>query len=164
MASGDTIASFTPQGNQQPASGYMVFNLKNQHFVLEATAGATDTAVFAAVMPRNYGGGGITAYVTWASKTSTTGNMGFDVTFERDSGGSGDDIAADHWQTPQVVTAATVPATANLLAISSVAITAGLTGTASIAAGDGYRVRVRRLSTDTAAGVAEFLSLELKET
>lgn len=166
MASGDTLAVFTPECQVPLITGtLMSFNLRNGHLVLEAAAGAADGATFASVMPYNYTAAvGITARVTWASKTVTTGTMGWDVTFERDSGTSGDDIAADHWATAQAIIAITVPGTSGLMAISSIAITAGATGTASTVAGDAYRVRLRRLSTDTAAGVAQVLSLELRET
>lgn len=162
MASGNTLAIFTPEADQPPSSGYMSFATRNGHLVLEATAGSTDTAIFSGVMPRNYGGGGITAYVTWCAKTATTGTIGFDITFERDNDTA--DITADHWATAQTITAATVPGSTGTLKQTNVAITAGAAGTASIAAGDAFRVRVRRLSGDTATGNAQFFALELKET
>lgn len=165
MAAGDTLATFIPESNVPPAAGtLMVLAVRNGHLVLEATQATQDCAAFAFVMPRNYGGGGFTVYVTWASKTVTVGTIGFDITFERDSGVSGDDITADHWQTAQPITAVTVPASSGLLAQSSVAIAAGATTTASIAAGDAARMRVRRLSSDTAAGVSQILGIEIRET
>lgn len=166
MASGDTLAVFTAESSVPMITGtQMVFNLRNGHLVLEATNAVADGTTFTSVIPRNYTAAvGITAQVTWTSKTVTSGTIGWDVTFERDSGASGDDIVADHWQTAQTIIAVTVPASAGLVAISSIAIAAGTNGTASVVAGDCYRVRLRRLSSDTATGVAQFLSLELKET
>lgn len=166
MAAGDTLCVFTPESNVPPAAGtLMTFGLRNGHLVLEATAAAQDCAAFAGVIPNNYVGlTGITARLTWATKTAAVGTVGWDVTFERDSGASGDDITADHWQTPQVITAVTVPASSGLLVLGSVACAAGAAGTASVAAGDAFRLRVRRLSTDTAVGSAQLLSVELRET
>ena len=166
MASGDTLAVFTPSANVAPITGTaMVFNLRNGHLVLEATNGTSDGATFASVMPHNYTAAvGITALVTWISKTVTSGTIGWDITFERNSGVSGDDVAADHWATAQTITAVAVPGSSGLLSSTNVAIAAGATGTANIVAGDAYRLRARRLAGDTAAGVAQILAIELRET
>lgn len=166
MASGDSIGIFTPDANVPMAAGtLMTFVMRNGHLLLEATAAAQDGCAFASVMPQNYGGAtGITADVTWCAKTANAGTGGWDITFERNSGTSGDDITSDHWQTAQTIAAITVPGTAGILTISSVAIAAGAAGTASIVAGDAYRVRVRRLNSDSAVGPLQLLALHLKET
>ncbi len=162
-ASGDTLAVFTPAANQPPSSGYMTFNVRNGHLVLEATAGSTDTAIFCGIMPRNYGGGGLTVYVSWMAKTATTGTIGWDVTFERDNAAN-HDLDSDAWATAQNITAATVDATSGKVTTTNVAITAGSTGTDSIAAGDPYRMRVRNLAAGTATGGNQILAIEIKET
>lgn len=166
MAAGDTLILFTPESHVPPAAGtLMTFGVRNGHLVLEASAAAADCAVFAGIIPHNYiGTTGITALLTWAAKTAAVGTIGWDVTFERNSGASGDDITADHWQTAQPIPAVTVPAASGLLAQGSVACAAGAAGTASVAAGDAFRVRIRRLNTDTAAGFAQLLAVELRET
>lgn len=163
MASGDTLAVFGPESNQPPSSGYMTFNVRNGHLVLEATAGSTDTAIFAGVMPRNYAGGGITAYATWLAKTATTGTIGWDVTFERDNAAN-HDLDADAWATAQNITAATVDGTSGKTTVTNVAIAAGAAGTDSVAAGDAFRIRVRNLAAGTATGNNQLLTIELKET
>ncbi len=163
MASGDTLAVFTPECNEPPSSGYMTLNVRNGHLVLEATAGSTDTTIFPAVMPRNYAGGGITAYITWMAKTAITGTIGWDVTFENDNANN-HDLDSDAWATAQTVTAATVNGTSGKTTTTNVAITAGAAGTDSVAAGDPFRIRVRNLAAGPATGGNQILAIELKET
>lgn len=164
MASGDTLQIFTPHANQPPSSNYATLNTRNGHLVLEFDTTTQETAIFAGVMPRNYGGGGITAYVHWMAATATSGTGGWDVTFERDAD-AGDDMDSDSFATAQTVTAATVPGTSGVVKVTNVAITAGAAGTDSIAAGDAFRLRIRRdVSNDTATGDLQLLAIELKET
>lgn len=153
--------AFTPGANEPPSSGYMTLNVRNGHLVLEATAGNTDTAIFSGVIPWTYAGGNLTVYLEWMAKTATSGTIGWDVTFERNNGAV--DLTADHWATAQAITAATVPGSAGTNKITSVAITAGAAGTASLAAGDPFRLRVRRLSSDSATGNAQLLSVSIQE-
>lgn len=164
MASGDTLFVGIPESNEPPSSGYQTIKVLNGHLFLNATDGNTDAAIFKYVMPLNYAAGGVTAYVEWAavSDTNTSHTIGWDITFERDNAAV--DLTSDHWATAQTITAAVIPAAAGTSKITNVAITAGATGTASIAAGDPFRVRVRRLSSDTATGGAYFCSLMIKET
>lgn len=164
MASGDTLAILLPQNNQPPSSNYATLNARNGHLVLEFDTTTQETAIFATKMPRNYAGGGITAYLTWLAATAVTGTIGWDVTFERNTDG-GTDTDADDFATAQTITAATVPGTSGVPKVTNVAITAGAAGTDSVAAGDDYRLRVRRdVANDSAAGDAQLLSVELKET
>lgn len=164
MASNDTLAVFTPHANQPPSTLYALLAMRNGHLVLEFDDTTQWVAIFAGKMPRNYAGGGITAYVSWMAKTAITNTGGWDVTFERDAD-AGDDMDADSFATAQTVTAATVPGTSGVIKVTNVAITAGATGTDSIAAGDDFRLRVRRdVANDTAVGNLQLLSVELKET
>lgn len=164
MASGDTLGLFKPQQNEPPSANYATLNTRNGHLVLEFDTTTQETAIFAGVMPRNYAGGGITAYVAWMAATATSGTIGWDVTFERDNDAN-HDLDADAWATAQTVTAATVDATSGKVKTTNVAITAGATGTDSVAAGDHFRVRLRRdVANDTATGDAQLVGVELKET
>ena len=163
MASGDTLGVFTPLANQPPATNYATLGVRNGHIVLEFDTTTQEVAIFAGKMPRNYGGGNVTVYLAWMAATATTGTGGWDVTFERDADG-GDDMDADSFATAQTVTAATVPGTSGVIKVTSVSITAGSTGTDSIAAGDDFRIRVRRdVANDTATGDLQLLSVEIKE-
>lgn len=163
MASGATLAIFTPHGAQLPATTYATFNTRNTHLVLEFDTTTQETAFFAGVMPRSYSGGNITVYVGWMAASATTNTIGWGISFER-MADAGDDMDSDSFANEQTITAATVPGTTGVIKVTSVTVTAGATGTDSIAAGDGFRLRVRRdVANDTAAGDAQLLWVELKE-
>jgi hypothetical protein len=164
MASGDTLAVFTPTANQPPATNYAALAVRNGHLVLGFDTTTQQAAIFAGVLPRNYAGGGLTVYAAWMAASATTGTIGWGVTFERDNDGN-HDLDADAWATEQIITAAAVDATSGKVKTTSVAITAGAAGTDSLAAGEPFRIRLRRdVATDTAAGDAQLVSLEIKET
>lgn len=164
MASGNTLAIFTPQQNEPPSSNPATLDLRNGHLVLDFDASTQEVAIFKGIMPRHYAGGGITVYVHASLASATSGTLGWDVTFERVSD-SQQDIDSDGFATAQTITAATVPGTSGHVSILNVAITAGATGTDSIAAGEGFRLRIRRdVANDTATGDAELWAVEVKET
>jgi hypothetical protein len=163
MASGDTLAIFGPASNQPPSTNYATFNTRNGHLVLEFDTTTQEIAIFAGKIPRNYAGGNLTVYLSWMAATATSGNIGWGVTFERDNPANLD-LDADSWATEQIVTAATVDATTGKVSTTNVVCTAGATGTASVAAGEDFRIRIRRdVATDTATGDAQLLSVEIKE-
>lgn len=163
-ASGDTLAAFGPAANQPPATNYAAVTVRNGHLVLAFDTTTQQTAIFAGVMPRNYAGGGLTVALAWMAATATTGTIGWGVTFER-MNAANHDLDADAFATEQIITAATVDATSGKVTVTSIAITAGAAGTDSLAAGDAFRIRIRRdVATDTATGDAHLLSVEIKET
>lgn len=162
-ASGDSLALFTPAANQPPATNYATVNTRNGHLVLEFDTTTQEVAVFAGVMPRAYSGGNIVAYLAWMAASAVTGTIGWGVTLERDNDAN-HDLDADAWATEQIITAATVDGTSGKVKTTNVVMTAGGAGTDSVAAGEPFRVRIRRdVATDTAAGDAQLLSVELKE-
>lgn len=162
--SGDTLGIFTPQANQPPATNYAALFVRNGHLVLAFDTTTQQTAIFSGVMPRNYAGGGLTVSARWMAASATSGTIGWDITFER-MNAANHDLDADAFATAQTITAATVDATSGKVTVTSVAITAGAAGTDSLAAGDDFRVRIRRdVANDTAAGDAHLLAIEIKET
>lgn len=162
MASGDTLAALGPLGYEPPSTNYATLGLRNGHPTLDFDSATQETAIWTLRMPRNYGGGNIVTALTWAA-VPTSGNVGWGVTFER-LADAGQDIDSDGFATEQIVTAATVDATSGNTKTTSVTAAAGAAGTDSVAAGDLLRVRVRRdVATDTAAGDAQLLGLELRE-
>lgn len=163
MASGNTLCVFTALQNEPPASNYATFDTRNGHPVLDFDTTTQEAAIFTGVLPRHYGGGGITVYLHYAMTSATTGTCGWDVAFERIGNGS-QDIDSDGFATAQTVTAVTVDGTSGNVDIVNVAITDGA-NIDSIAAGEAFRLRVRRdVANDTAAGDAELIAVELKET
>lgn len=162
MASGDTLAGLDPQSYEPTATNYATLNVRNLHPILEFDSATQETAIWTRVMPRNYAGGNITVNVTWAA-VPTTGNVGWGVTIERVQAGTLD-IDADSFATEQIVTATTVSGTSGIPLSTGVTATAGSTGTDSVAAGEVYRLRLRRdVATDTAAGDAQVLAVEIRE-
>lgn len=163
MASGDTLAVLLPQAYEPPATNYATLNVRNQRPVLEFDTTTQETAIWSSRMPRNYGGGNITVNVTWAAATATTGTIGWDATFERTDAGTLD-VDADSFATAQTITAATVSGTSGVTSTTGVTATAGSTGTDSVAAGEVFRLRVRRdVANDTATGDAQILAVEVRE-
>ena len=163
MASGQSLLSFAPQDNEPPTSNFATLDTRNTHPTLDFDATTQETAIFSAVLPRNYSNNGITAYVHWAATSAVSGTIGWDVSFER-IGDAQQDLDADGFATAQTVTAATVPATSGHVKITNVAVTDGA-NIDSIAVGELFRLRVRRdVANDDAAGDAELVAVELKET
>jgi hypothetical protein len=163
MASGDTLCVLSPLDAYFPATNFATLGQRNQHFVLNFDTTTQETAFWRTALPRHYAGGGVTVYVHWAAATATTGTVGWDVSFERIGDGS-QDLDADGFATAQTVTAATVPATTGNVDITNVAVTNGA-NIDSIAVGEVFRVRVRRdVANDNAAGDAQLVAVELKET
>lgn len=163
MGSGNTLCVFTPLHNEPPATNPARFDTRNGHAILRFDTTTQQIAIFRGIMPRHYSGGGITVYVHASLSSAISGTLGWDVSFERVSD-SQQDIDSDGFATAQIIVAATVPGTSGFVFILNVIVTNGA-NMDSIAAGEAFRVRLRRdVANDTAAGDAEFYALELKET
>ena len=162
MASGDSLLVFTPQANQPPVSNFATIDLRNNHLVLDFDGGTNESAVFSAVMPRHYGAGGLTVYIHWAS-SDTTGNVDWDVSFER-IGDQQQDIDTDGFAAVNSVDNTTVPGTSGLVDIVNVIFTDGV-DMDSIAVGESFRMKLTRDAvSDTATGDTQLISIEIKET
>lgn len=163
MASGETLLVLTPLSNEPPATNYATLNTRNAHPVLEFDTTTQEAAIFTAILPRNYAGGGITVYLHWMAASAITGTIGWDVAFERMSDAT-TDLDADSFATAQTVTAATVPGTTGVVEVTNVAVSNGA-NMDSIAVGESFRLRIRRdVANDSAAGDAQLLAVEMKET
>ena len=164
MASGDTLLIFTPLHNEPPATNPATLDTRNQHPVLDFDATTNEDAVFSAVMPRSYAATtGLTVYIHYAMSSATSGDVDWDVAFER-IGDQQLDIDADSFAAVQSVDNTTVPGTSGLVDIVSVAFTDGAQMD-SVAVGEGFRVKVTRdAASDTATGDAELRFVEIQET
>jgi len=163
MATGDTLLIFTPLHNEPPASNPATLDMRNQHAILDFDASTNEDAVFSAIMPRSYAGGGLTVYIHYAMSSAESGDVDWDVAFER-IGDQQLDIDADSFAAVQSVDNTTVPDTSGLVDIVSVAFTDGAQMD-SVAVGEGFRMKVTRdAASDTAAGDAELRFVEVKET
>jgi hypothetical protein len=163
MASGDTLLIFTPLHNEPPASNYATIDLRNRHPVLDFDGATNESAVFSAVMPRNYGGGGVTVYIHYAMSSAASGTVDWDVAFER-IGDQQQDIDSDGFASAKSVDDTAVPGTSGLVDVVGVSLSDG-SDMDGIQAAEGFRVKVTRDAvSDDASGDAELLFVELKET
>lgn len=163
MASGNTLKDFMPMHNEPPASNFMTPDTRNGHPVLDANDAANESAVFSAVMPQHYSGGGVTARVGISMSSATTGDVDIDIAFER-VGAAVQDVDSDGFVTAKSSDNNTVPGTSGHLMVVSIAFTDGAE-MGGIQAGEKFRMRVTRdAANDTAVGDTEIHFVELRET
>ena len=167
MASGDTLVVFTALHNEPPSSIAATIDLRNQHPVLDFDAAADEEAVFSAVMPRSYGGGGITVTLVWMASTATSGNAVWQTALERHQDET-DDLDSDSFAAFQTSGAVAAPGTSGFPQYSTTTHTDG-GQMDSVAVGESFRFKVRRDADDTSAtdnmtGDAELLRVEIRET
>ena len=164
MASGDSLLIFLPQNNEPPATNFATFDTRNSHAVLDFEGnGTNESAIFKGIMPQHYGGSGVDVLIHYAMTTETSGDIDWDVSFERVSD-SIQDIDSDGFATAVSVDGTTVPVTAGLVDVVTVACSSGA-NMDSVGAGDGFRIKVTRDgASDTTTGDAELWAIELRET
>lgn len=164
MASNDTLCVFTAQSNVPPLTSFATVDLRNAHMVLDFDDTAAESATFGGVLPRNYGGAGITATLIWLGTTATTGNVKWNAQFERHQDDT-DDLDTDSFATAQTATGAAAT-TSGACQYTTIAFTNGAQ-IDSLAAGESFRLKVTRDAADgadTMTGDAELLRVELRET
>lgn len=166
MASGNTLAIFTPQQNEPPASAYATIDIRNYHPTLDFDAATDEEAIFSGVLPRHYAGGGLTVRVFVAFTSATSGSCRWQGAIER-MDASSLDIDADSFTAFQSV-GVTAPGTTGQIITGDLAFTSGA-NMDSLAAGEMFRLKIRRdadgtSGTDDIATDAELLAVEIRET
>lgn len=164
MASGDTLCVFVPTDNEPPTAAYATIDTRNAHPCLDFDAAGTEVAVFTAVLPRNYAGGGVTVSLRWSASSATSGNVVWNGYVERIDDESLD-IDADSFAAAQIATAA-APGTSGQVQYTDIAFTHGAQMD-SLAVGELFRLSVQRngvSGSDTMTGDAELLGVEIRET
>ena len=164
MASGDSLLMFTPLMGEPPASNAATMDVRNQHPVLDFDATTNESINFTGIMPQHYAATtGVTVYLHYAMSTATTGDIDWDVAFER-IGDQQQDIDSDGFAAVNSVDNTTVPGTSGNVDIVSVAFTDGA-DMDSVAVGESFRIQITRdAASDTAAGDAELVAVEIRET
>jgi hypothetical protein len=165
MASGDTLLIFTPLHNEPPASNNATLDTRNSHPCLDFDASTDESAVFTAIMPRHYAGGGLTVYLHWAASSDNNNAhvCVWDAAFERDLDGvldlDGDSFAAAQ------SSSGNPDGTLGVMTQTTIAFTDGAQMD-SIAAGEQFRLKITRdvSAPDDMTGDAEIFSIEIKET
>lgn len=166
MASGQTLCRFTPAANQPPSSAYATPDVRNGLLVLDFDAAADENAIFVDVLPRNYGGGGLTVYIHWMASTATTGSCRWQAAIERHLAGT-DDSDADSFAAAQSAGGTAVTPSGTEI-VTAITFTNGAQMD-SLAVGERFRLKVTRdadgtSGTDDMAGDAELVAIEIKET
>lgn len=172
MASGDTLIVFTALHNIPPGSRFATIDIFSDgstptltHPVLDFDpGGTTEFADFIGVMPRHYGGGGVTVTIGFSSD-ATTGNVKWDAFFKSVSDDS-DDLDSKAFAAANSVTIATANV-AGEVKYASITFTDGA-DMDSIAVGEMFILRIERDSADGAdtmnSNDAELHFVEVKET
>ena len=163
MASGDTLLIFTPLNNEPPSSNFATLDTRNLHPVLDFDKTTAESAVFSAIMPRNYAGGGLTVYIHYSFTTVTANTVDWDAAFERIGDGVLD-VDGDSFAAVNSVDNTTIPGTTGLVDIVNITFTDGA-DMDSVAVGELFRLKITRDSTnDDADNDAELHAVEIKET
>jgi hypothetical protein len=164
MASGDSLVAFVATDNHPPGSNIATPDVRNTHPVLDFDASSQEGAIFSSVLPRHYGGGGVTARLFWMASSATSGNVRWRVRLERHQANT-DDLDADSFAGTGVLATAAAPGTSGQVQQTDLAISGS--DLDAIAAGESFRLEVVRVAADAAdtmAGDAELLAVELRET
>ena len=163
IASGDTLVTLLPYANEPPAANYATLDTRNGHPVLDFDGSADEEAVFTAVMPAHYAGGGVTVKLHCAFTSATSGTGNVEVSFERITSL---DIDADSFAT-MTDGSVTPNGTSGIETILSIAFANGA-AMDSVVAGDLFRIKVRRDAdgtngTDDITTDMELLAIEVVE-
>lgn len=161
MASGDTLLVFTPLGNEPPSASAAIITLVNNIPVLSfSPTGANEAALFSAILPSFYSGGGIKVKIHYAMATATSGSIIWEVSFDRKEATSS--INSDGFGGIGTITQ-TVPGTNLLIAKAEISFADGAEIN-SVAIGDFVRVKIRRIdNAGGPSGAAFLIAMELVE-
>lgn len=164
MATGDSLITFDPRAHEPLAANSAGFDTRNQHPVLDFDDTTKQFAVFSAVMPQTYvGTTGVTVKLHYAMSSAVTGDIDWDVEWER-IGDQQLDIDGDSFAAANSVDATTVPGTSGLVDVVTITFTDGV-DMDSVVKGESFRLRVSRDSpNDSASGDAELVKVEVLET
>lgn len=167
MASGDTLAVFTPQDNQPPSSSYATFDTRNSVPVLDFDDTTDESAVFGGVLPSTYDGGGLTVILVWMATSATSGGVSWDASIEAHPDDTFD-IDSDGFAAANNSGSATTASASGEQQYTTITFTDGA-DMDSLAAGESFRIKITRdangtSATDDMSGDAELLRVLIKET
>lgn len=159
----NVLLYFTPQCAEHPVSDWATLDLRNYHPVLDFDDTAIESAMFSGIMPTGYKGDGVTVYIHYAMTSATSGTIDWDAAFER-IGDQQLDIDSDSFADANSVDDTTVPGTAGLVDVVTISFEDGA-DMDSVAAGEAFRLKITRDAvSDDAAGDAELLCVEIRES
>ena len=154
-----TLAVHTPMTSQPPATAFATLDTRNSIAVLDFDDATEEGACWVGVIPEAATlTSGISVRIHWTATSATSGACRWGVQFER----AGTDIDADSFDTATEAHS-TTNGTSGIETITTITATS----IDSLVAGDRYRVRVYRDSTDatndTMTGDAELIAVELRQ-
>ncbi len=157
---------FRPFMNEPPATGFATLDTRNAHPVLDFDGATDEEAVFSAILPSSYAGGGLTVSTWWSFTSATSGSLRVQAAIERINT-SGLDIDADSFASFQSA-GGTAPGTSGQIIKVDVVFTDGAQMD-SLAAGEVFRLKIRRdadgtSGTDDITTDAELVMAMVMET
>lgn len=162
MSSGQTLIIFTPENAQVADSSFATFDTRNSRLVLDFDDTTNESITFSAVLPYQYGSGGLTVNLHYAMTAAIVGDIYWQAQIERIGDGVLD-IDSDSFAAAQGSNE-TVPGTSGHISIIAITFTDGAQMDA-LQPGEAFRIKVTRdASSDTALGDAELLAVEIRET
>lgn len=170
MASGNTLLVLSPLDNVPPATLFATLDTMigtstpaESIPVLDFDDTTVEYADFYCVMPRHYGGGGVTVTI-FHSAAAATGVAGWNVAFRRVADDAEDlDTTAQTYDYNEV--SATVASAIGEIAYDTIGFTDGA-DMDSVTAGDYFIMRVKRNTSiaSDATGDCSIHAIEIKET
>lgn len=162
MASGETLLTFTPQCNEPPSSNFATLDRRNAHPVLDFAL--NEIGIFSDVLPRHYGGGGLTICLHYAMATANIYDIKLETCFER-IGDEQQDLDTDGFAAAQNTGDHSVPNDPGLVDIIQSTHSNG-EQMDSLEVGEGFRLKLKRIAVAgiDADGDLELRFIEIKET
>jgi hypothetical protein len=154
-----TLAVFTAEHNQPPATAFATLDTRNSIAVLDFDAATDESAVFVGIIPEAASlGSGLKVFIHWMASTATSGNCRWGVQFEK----SGTNVGvADSFDTAAEAHSA-ANGTSGIETVTEITITT----IDSLAAGNRFRLKVFRnaddATNDTMTGDAELIAVEVR--
>lgn len=134
------LATFDPNTATFPATAPAAASSRNRHPLIAYDDTTDENVIFHGMMSQNYSAGSLTVDLTWLAASATTGDVKWDVAFERmDAGGLNWDV--DSFAAVQTVTSTT---NADNKIATKTSITFTRAQADAIAASDAFRLKVTR--------------------
>ncbi len=153
---------FTAMANVPPIANFATLDMRNNHPVLDFDAATDEFAVFGAVLPSTYAGGGLSVDIHWTATSATSGDVVWSAEFER----MNTDLDADSFASAKTVTGV-ANATSGIITKTTISFTDGAEMD-SLAAGEAFRLRISRdanaSDSDDLVGDTELHRVVVRET
>ena len=154
-----TLAVFTPQNGFPPTTNYATRDVRGIMPVLDFDSSTSESVYFHGIMPKQYQGNGMTAYIHFTSD-ATSGDVDWDLSFDAILA-DGIDLDSAHSFSHTVSSDDNVvSSTSGKVTIATMSITKQQSD--GLVAGDMFLLKLSRDIADTASGDANFLALELR--